>query len=208
MFLKRLPLGSMQTNCYILADEDTKECAIFDPSAEPDRIMSVVEENGFDVKYIILTHVHADHVMALDKVKRLTDADIVAHRCDAEMLNDNGYTLSNLFFTSAPQSKANVVAEDGDTLTIGNLKLRFIHTPGHTLGGMCILCGDTLISGDTLFAGSVGRTDFPGGDHKKLIDSIKDKLMVLDDDINVYPGHGPSTTIGYERENNPYLESL
>ena len=205
MFFKGMPLGGMQTNCYILGDEESGKCAVFDPAAEADKILSFVEGNGFKVQYIILTHVHADHIMGLDKLKKLTDAKIVVHKGDAEMLNDSSYTLSDLFLSTAPQSTVDIVANDGDILELGSLNLNVIHTPGHTLGGMCVFCGDTLVAGDTLFASSIGRTDFPGGDYDTLIESIKDKLMVLDDDINVYPGHGMPTTIGYERKNNPYL---
>lgn len=206
MFFKGISLGGMQTNCYILGDEVSKKCAVFDPAADADKILDYVAEKGFTVKYIILTHVHADHIMGVDKLKRLTGAELVAHRGDAEMLNDSGYTLSNLFLSPAPVSKVDIVANDGDVLELGILKLNIIHTPGHTLGGMCVLCKDVLVAGDTLFAQSIGRTDFPGGDYDILISSIKNKLMILDDDINVYPGHGMPTTIGYERKNNPYLK--
>ncbi len=205
MILDRLILGGMQTNCYILADEDTGECAVFDPAADADKIMAIIEQRSLNVKYIILTHVHIDHIMALDKIKVITDADIVVHADEAAMLNHDGYTLASYFGTRSPEAKADIPVSDGDILYLGKTKMEIIHTPGHTAGGMCVLCDDILISGDTLFAESIGRTDFPGGNHSQLISSIKDKLMMLDDKIQVYPGHGSSTTIDHERVYNPYL---
>lgn len=205
MILERLVLGGLQTNCYVLADEETKECAVFDPAADADRIMSVVNQYGLNVKYIILTHVHIDHIMALDELKEITGAEIVVHVAEAKLLNDSNGTLAQLFGTVPPESKADMTVSDGDSLYLGKAEIKFIHTPGHTVGGMCALCGDTLISGDALFAESIGRTDFPNGNHSQLISSIKNKLLTLEDNICVYPGHGPSTTIGHERDYNPYL---
>ena len=205
MILERLILGDLQTNCYILADNDTKECAIFDPSAEADRIMSVINQHELKAKYIILTHVHIDHVMALDEIKKITGASVVVHTDEADLLNDITGTLAQLFNTAPPKTKADIKVSDGDTVSLGEKEIKFIHTPGHTIGCMCALCENMLISGDTLFSESIGRTDFPGGNHNLLISSIKNKLMSLNDEIRVYPGHGPSTTIGHERMYNPYL---
>ncbi|MBQ6998820.1 MAG: MBL fold metallo-hydrolase [Clostridia bacterium] len=205
MIIDRLILGNLQTNCYILADEQTKECAVFDPAAEAGRIIAAIEKRNLKVKYIILTHVHIDHIMALDELKDLTGAQIVASTAEAELLNDNMGTLAELFSTVPPCSKADITVSDGDALCLGKSEMKFILTPGHTIGGMCILCGDILISGDTLFASSVGRTDFPGGSHSQLISSINDKLMKLDDNVQVYPGHGMPTTIGDERVGNPFI---
>ncbi len=205
MIIDRLILGNLQTNCYILADEQTKECAVFDPAAEAGRIIAAIEKRNLKVKYIILTHVHIDHIMALDELKDLTGAQIVASTAEAELLNDNMGTLAELFSTVPPFSKADITVSDGDVLCLGKAEMKFIHTPGHTIGGMCILCGDILVSGDTLFASSIGRTDFPGGSHSQLISSINDKLMKLNDDVQVYPGHGMPTTIGTERVGNPFI---
>ncbi len=205
MIIDRLTLGNLQTNCYILSDEETKECAVFDPAAESDRIIAATQKRNLKVKYIVLTHVHIDHVMALDELKNATGAQIVSSNIEAELLNDSQGTLAELFSTNPPQSKVDIKVSDGDVLPLGNSEIKFIHTPGHTVGGICILCEDILISGDTLFASSVGRTDFPGGSHSKLISSIKDKLMNLDDSIRVFPGHGMSTTIGAERAENPFI---
>ena len=199
MILERLILGDLQTNCYILADSETKECAVFDPSAEADIILSAVNQHELKVRYIILTHVHIDHVMALDEIKKITGAPIVVHKEEADLLNDNAGTLAQLFNTTPPKAKADIKVVDGDTVFLGKKEIKFIHTPGHTIGGMCALCDNMLISGDTLFFESIGRTDFPGGNHNRLISSIKNKLMLLDNEIRVYPGHGQSTTIGHER---------
>ena len=205
MIIDRLTLGNLQTNCYILADEQTKECAVFDPAADADRIIAAIEKRNLKVKYIILTHVHIDHVLALDELKDATNAKIVANTAEAELLNDNRGTLAELFSTVPPRSKVDITVADGDVLYLGKSEMKFIHTPGHTIGGMCILCDGLLISGDTLFASSVGRTDFPGGNHSQLISSINDKLMKLDDSIQIYPGHGMPTTIGAERVGNPFI---
>ncbi len=205
MIIERLTLGGLQTNCYLLADGEAGECAVFDPAAEADRILAAARRHSLRIKYIILTHVHIDHIMALDELKAATGAEIVVHSAEADLLNDSAGTLAQLFAAEPPRSRADTAVSEGDVLRLGKAELKFIHTPGHTVGGMCVLCGDILISGDTLFAESVGRTDFPGGSHAQLMQSINQKLMTLDDDIQVFPGHGPSTTIGHEREHNPYL---
>ena len=205
MTIDRLILGNLQTNCYILSDEATGECVVFDPAAEADRIISAIKKHNLKVKYIVLTHVHIDHILALDELKSETGAQVVANSLEAELLNDIHGTLADLFSALPPNSRVDITVSDGDTLAFGQSELKFIHTPGHTVGGMCILCDDLLVSGDTLFASSVGRTDFPGGNHGQLIESINSKLMKLDDSVKVFPGHGPSTTIGAERESNPFL---
>lgn len=203
MVIKKLPLGNMPTNCYILADDKTKECAVFDPADEVEKIISAIGE--YKLKYIILTHMHIDHVMALDKLKEITSALVVVHSADAIALNDDNFTLANFFRTTSPETKADIIADDGDILCLGEFELKIIHTPGHTKGSMCIYCDGILISGDTLFAQSVGRTDFPGGSHSELVNSIKSKLFTLPDDTKVYSGHSDETTIGYEKMYNPFL---
>lgn len=205
MIIKRLILGSMQTNCYICGDEATRECAVIDPADECEKIIDAVKSEALSIKYIILTHCHTDHISSLDKLKAISNAPVVVHKEEAERLNDPYYTLSSLFHTTPPHTTADITVDTGDKLTLGENALSFIHTAGHTIGGMCVLCNDILFSGDTLFNQSVGRSDFPGGNHVTLITSILNKLMCLDDNIIVYPGHGEPTTIGFERNNNPYL---
>lgn len=205
MIIERLTLGRLQTNCYVLADEDSGECAVFDPAADAERILDTVRHHGLKVKYIILTHVHIDHILALDELKAATGAEIAVHEAEAALLNDRTGTLAELFGEEPPCSAADIVLTEKDELFLGARRLKFIHTPGHTPGGMCVLCENILIAGDTLFSGSVGRTDFPNGSHAQLIEAINQKLMTLPDSTRVYSGHGPSTTIGNERDTNPYL---
>ena len=145
MELKRLALGELQTNCYILTNTETGEIAVVDPSADVSRILRELGGGKDKVKYIILTHTHIDHVMALDELKSETDAKIVVHKEEADFLSDPKFTLSALFAAQSPQSKTDIAVSDGDELALGSEKLKFIHTPGQTIGGMCILCGDILI---------------------------------------------------------------
>lgn len=205
MILKNLMLGVLQTNCYIFGDEETGECAVIDPADECEKILDTVKSEKLTVKYIILTHAHIDHISALDELKDACKAPVVIHKEEAEYLNSSQFNLADLFGVPSPNTGADITVADGDTLKLGKNTLSFIHTPGHTVGGMCILCGDILFSGDTLFNQSVGRSDFPGGSHTVLITSILNKLMRLNDNVAVYPGHGMPTTIGFERTNNPYL---
>ncbi|HEX3031562.1 MAG TPA: MBL fold metallo-hydrolase [Bacillota bacterium] len=205
MIFEWLPVGPMGANCYILGCEKTKAGAIIDPGAEPKRILAKVAELGLKVEYIIMTHGHIDHIMALGEVKEATSAKIVIHKSDAPMLTDGRKNLSSFMGGNLSYPPADELVKDGDVLRLGELELKILHTPGHTTGGICIEVGDILISGDTLFECSVGRSDFPGGSHSTLINSINTKLMVYPDETKVFPGHGPGTTIGYERKNNPFL---
>lgn len=205
MVLERLVLGDLQTNCYILWDKSTKEAAVFDPACEGDRIIERITANGLNVKYIILTHTHIDHINALDKVKEYTGAKVVVHKDEAASLNSDADVMAFIINSAAPRTKADVQVSDGDELFLGDKMLKIIHTPGHTVGGICVRCGNILISGDTLFNLSVGRTDFKGGDHQTLLSSIREKIFALDGATAVYPGHGEATTVFYEKQHNPYL---
>lgn len=205
MKLVKLVLWLLHTNCYILYDENTKNAVIIDPAGQFEVIKNKIEELEINVKYIILTHAHIDHVIALDELKNYTNAEIVIHKEDAKILNDGEKNLADYFKKPCPVSKADIAVKDGDTLNIDGHIFKFIHTPGHTKGGMCILFKNMLFSGDTLFYSSVGKIDHYGGDMEEEIRSIKEKLMVLDDNIKVYPGHGDATTIGFERKNNMFL---
>ncbi|MDA8211976.1 MAG: MBL fold metallo-hydrolase [Clostridia bacterium] len=205
MIFDWMPVGQMGANCYIIGCEQTKEGAVIDPGEEGRRIVAKAKELGLNIKSIILTHGHIDHIMAVDAVKEATGAQILIHREDAPMLVDGKKNLSYFMGSLKNYSAADVLLKDGDTIKVGNLELKVLHTPGHTPGGICLVVEGKIISGDTLFEGSVGRSDFPGGSHDTLIASIKNKLMAYPDETKVYPGHGPSTTIGFERVNNPFL---
>ena len=206
MILERLELGPFGSNCYILGDvSKTKEAMIIDPGAEAVRILQKISDLGLTVKSIVLTHGHIDHVGALKEVKDATAAEVAIHTADAPSLikEASSSTVFGVTFPSPPQ--ADRLLNEGDNLTVGDDQLKVIHTPGHTAGGIC-LCGNGIVfTGDTLFALSVGRSDLGGGNHQQLISGIQEKLMLLPDSTVVYPGHGPQSTIGTERQQNPFL---
>ncbi len=202
MNIKTFNLGG--TNCYIIWDNISLEAAVIDPSDS--NILSFINENSLTVKYIILTHCHFDHIGGVRTVADKTNAKIAIHKSDACGLTDNQFNLGTMLGEDYTQGEADILLSDGDILNIGNITLKILHTPGHTPGGIGILANESvLFSGDTLFRRSIGRSDFPGGNHTVLINSIKTKLMPLPDDTPVYPGHEASTTIGEERMQNPYI---
>lgn len=205
MIFQVIPVGSLDVNCYILGSDRTKEAVVVDPGGDAELIIRKIKGLGLKITDIVLTHGHNDHIGALDEVQRFTGATVRIHQADAAMLTSSQLNLSAYMgrpFTCEP---ADLLLRDGDRLQVGDLDLAIIHTPGHTRGGICINTGQVLISGDTLFAGGVGRTDFPGGSHEVLVNSIQTKLFKLPDETEVYPGHGPATTIGEEKRENPYV---
>ncbi|WP_258359942.1 MBL fold metallo-hydrolase [Moorella sulfitireducens (nom. illeg.)] len=206
MFLKTLVVGPIGTNCYLIGCQETKEGAIIDPGAEGQRILAAAGEAGLKIRYIINTHGHIDHIGANGVIKNATGASILIHSDDAPFLIDPGRNLSVLMGSRERGPGADRLLQEGDTITIGRtITLTVLHTPGHTPGGICLQGEGLIFTGDTLFAGSIGRTDFPGGSFNQLINSIKEKLFVLDDDLKIYPGHGPASTIGAERVDNPFF---
>ncbi len=205
MTIKTAPLGELGANFYMVTDEATNEMFVVDPGANPALAVRMVEDSGADLKYIILTHAHVDHIGALDKVKERFDVPVIIHEDDAKALNDSNTNLCAAFGSHSPVTKADLIVKDGQTLPFGNDCIRIIHTPGHTRGSICVLYEDTLFSGDTLFECSVGRTDFPGGSFNILRHSIQSKLYTLSESTIVYPGHGNRTTIEFEKNNNPFV---
>ena len=207
MILKRIVVSAYETNCYIVGCPDTRIGVVIDPGDDGDHVIKQIEKIDVDVKYIILTHGHVDHIGAVGHIKKSTGADILIHEKDKNMLSDSRGNLS--FFTKeeVDQPKADKILNDGDEIQVGNLTFQIIHTPGHTPGSISIKVKNYLFSGDTLFAGSIGRTDFAGGSYKDIISSIKEKLIILgiEEDIIVLPGHGPETTIEKEKVFNPFL---
>ncbi|MFH1662744.1 MAG: MBL fold metallo-hydrolase [Chloroflexota bacterium] len=206
MILKRLEVGPFATNCYIIGSEKSKQGIIIDPGDEAERILKEVRDSGLDVKILVLTHGHSDHTAALKEVKEETGAPIAIHAEDISTLKQKllGIFMGAGFKSPPPPDR---LLNDGDVVSVSGLELTVIHTPGHSRGSICLLGDGVLFSGDTLFNFGVGRSDLPGsgGNHEQLIGSIRNKLLVLDDDIKVYPGHGPETTIGAERRGNPFL---
>ena len=207
MFIKNLVVGPLQVNCFILADEISKEALVVDPGDEPDRIIELLKSNNLTVKYIICTHGHFDHVGAVTELKQQTGAKVLIHEEELEIYNAAkdmaafwGYDLDSL-------PEPDVLLQDGADITVGNLRFKALHTPGHSPGGMCIYGEEIIITGDTVFAGSVGRTDFYGVDINKLKASFK-KLMSLPENTKVLPGHGPETTISREKRENIFSEEL
>lgn len=203
MYIKNFPSGPLQANSYLVWD-DTKEGFMVDLGGFNEKIVTWIEREGIKLKYIILTHGHCDHIGGVNWMKSLTGAKVVAAADELEMLEDSRINMSSAFGDDITITPDVLVGEE-DNLKVGKMTLEFILTPGHSKGGMCIKVGKVLFSGDTLFNSSVGRTDFYGGSMETLTKSIREKLFVLDDDVKVYPGHMGTTTIGYEKEHNPFV---
>ena len=204
MILRKMELGSFGTNCYIVGDEATREGMIIDPGDDGSEIMKQVKSLGLTVKLIVLTHSHIDHIGALEAVKKATGAEIAIHESEAQSLLKQPWRM-DFMPPTPPSPPANRLLKEGDTVSVGKLKFKVLHTPGHTIGGICLLGDGVVFVGDTLFNFSVGRADFPGSDYHQELNSIRTKLMTLPDNTKVYPGHGPATTIGTERRGNPFL---
>lgn len=199
-------LGQMGTNCYVIWDEKSLEAAVIDPGFEDQRIIDIIKENKLNVKYILLTHGHFDHLGGVNQIKQLTGAKVLIHENDAECLTESRRNLSFLAGMSMELEPADGFLKEDDPIVLGNISIRVIHTPGHSKGGVCLLADDVLFSGDTLFSTSIGRTDFVDGDLNELLSGITAKLFILPDSTKVLPGHGDDTTIGYEKINNPFLK--
>ena len=203
--IESIKTPGMGVNCYLLTCEQTKKAALIDPGAGSKMISNWLKNKDIEISCILLTHGHYDHIGAVEDLRKELNVEVAVHKDDAEMLTDPTKNLSSYLGKGVTLSPAEILLEDNQELTVGETILKVIHTPGHTPGSISILTEDGLISGDTLFNGSVGRTDFPGGSMQQLINSIENRLMDLNDEIIVYPGHESITTIGKERSSNPYI---
>ncbi len=205
MIFKRFVTGVLEVNCYIIADEETKEGILIDPGDASSEILNFIKENQIKIKYIINTHCHFDHIGGNSYFKTHTGALFAIHRAEKPLLDRAEIGASTWGFSIDKSPEPDLYLEEGDILKAGNLNINVIHTPGHSPGGICLKIEDKIITGDTLFAGGIGRTDFPGGDYDTLIRSIKEKLFIYPNDTKIYPGHGPSSTIENEKIFNPFF---
>jgi glyoxylase-like metal-dependent hydrolase (beta-lactamase superfamily II) len=207
MIIKKLTVGPIMANCFIVGCDQTREAAVIDPGDEADRILRILAEDRLTVRHIINTHGHFDHVGANRRMRKATGAPILIHALDAPMLSLLSRSAAAWGMSAEDSPPPDRTIDEGDTIRFGTVTFQVMHTPGHTPGGVSLLANKHLFVGDTLFAGSVGRTDFPGGDFETLKSSIQTKLFVLSEDVQVFTGHGPETTIGEEKRNNPFVGS-
>lgn len=210
MKIKKLVVGPLQANCYVVWDKDGRSAAIIDPGGDPEEIISVVDDEKLKPVVLINTHGHIDHIAANRAIKERYDIPLLIHREDSASLTDPGLNLSAMGFGQLDSPPSDRELQDGDEIPVGEIMLKVISTPGHTPGGICLLISrsdqpDVIITGDTLFAGGVGRTDFPGGSWDLLMESIRNRLLSFPDETIILPGHGPHSTIGEERKSNPFL---
>lgn len=200
-----IPAGIYAANCYLVYSEDEKKGLVIDPGGEADLIGEKAKDLGLDIEYILLTHGHADHIGGVKELKSLTHAPVGIHKADEAMLKSGDVNLSSHMAMGRVELEPDLILEEGDEITFGNLVAKIIHTPGHTPGGISIKIGDSIFTGDTLFAGSIGRTDLPGGSYQEIINSIKEKITIYPGTTIIYPGHGPASNIKIEKDTNPFL---
>jgi len=205
-----LPVGILQCNCSILGDEASRTAIVVDPGDNIEQILSILEHHHLRVEYIVITHAHVDHIGGAKKLKDLTGAPVYLNESDLEIYGMIGEQARWIGIPPPEKTSIDVLLRDGDVIECGKITATVMHTPGHTQGSVCLSIPDgaqhKLLAGDTLFRDSIGRTDLPGGNYPQIIRSIHEKLLPLDDATIVVPGHGPLTTIGRERERNPFLQ--
>jgi glyoxylase-like metal-dependent hydrolase (beta-lactamase superfamily II) len=207
MIFETLIVGPLAVNCFILGCASSSEGVVIDPGGEPDKIIAAINRLGLHIPFIINTHGHFDHVGGNRKILEYTGAELLVHEGDVQYLSRAAEVAVKYGLTTENSPQPDRFLEDGMIISFGIYRIEVLHTPGHTPGGSCLYIAKEglVITGDTLFANGVGRTDFPGGSHNALIESIRTRLLALPDATRVYPGHGPATTIGHERRYNPYI---
>jgi glyoxylase-like metal-dependent hydrolase (beta-lactamase superfamily II) len=208
MLLEMLTVGPLMENCYLLGDEETRQAILFDPGDEAERILGRLEAHGLTLVRILNTHGHFDHVGAVGRIQQETGVDFYLHEADLFLLDGIFEKAAAFGIEGILPPRVTHHPREGDEFTLGRISFRAIHLPGHSPGSLGYLFSDCLIGGDVLFAGSVGRTDIPGADPRQLVETLRNKVLPLDDAILVYPGHGPPTSIRQERATNPFLIAL
>ena len=207
LIIKRLVVGSLSANCYIVANVDTLEGMVIDPGGHPEMILATVTDSKFDIQTIVLTHGHSDHIAALFDIQDRTGANVAIHTEDADFLEGRGAYSSMFGISYKTPEIPDRLLHEGDIIELGSTRFSVVHTPGHTPGSICLLSEDRVFTGDTLFYRGIGTTLMPGSSRRQLINSIQTRLMVLPDEFKIYPGHGRETTIGAERKSNPYIRN-
>ncbi len=205
MIIKTIVVGPLDVNCYIFGCEDTKVAAIIDPGDNADEIIKAIDKEGLRPEFIINTHAHFDHIGGVKAIQEHFKIDFLLHKEDLFLIDNASEQATAFGLSPIPKPDVNKFVNNGDKISLGDKVINVIHTPGHSPGCVCYHVDNSVFVGDTMFAGSIGRTDLPGGSYETLINSIKERLFPLGDSTIVYPGHGPSTTIESEREHNPFL---
>ncbi len=205
--MEKMVVGELGANCYIIASEQTQKGIVIDPGGNGEEINEKINSLNLDIQWIINTHGHVDHIGANAQVKAFTGAKLGIHKSDASMLTNPEHNLSAFTGAEIVSPEAEYLLQEGDFIEAEDLKLEVLHTPGHTPGSICLRMHDKIFTGDTLFYQGIGRCDLPGGDQEQLVESVQNKLFVLENQLAVYPGHGEKTTIGEEKEKNPFFSS-
>jgi len=208
MLIRTCPVGAFQMNCYLVADEETRDGVLIDPGDETERLLELVQREGVTIRALLLTHGHVDHVMRAQEVKEALGVPLYAHPNDMELIQAAPQQAAFFGLEPGPVAVVDGELKEGVDFRAGSLTFKVLHTPGHSPGGVVLVCGNTAFVGDTIFAGSVGRTDLPGGDARQLAQSIRSRIYRLPEETILYPGHGPTTTVGEEKSSNPFVRAL